>query len=374
MTPHLSIQVVRQTSELKQHIGTWSDLVRRAVEPNVFYEPAFFLAAIETLSDLSRPLVVLIYARAETGGEATEELVAFIPFGKVGGRPFERIIRFELYHHLYSYLCTPLIDSRYLKSVVETLLDWIATSPDGIAVFDLPIMDESGPVWQAIHEGLESKGLPHFPLPKVERALFRRQESAEAFLSRALSAKKRKELRRQRRRLEELGKLELRIIGPEDSIESWAEQFIRIEASGWKKTSRHAFAFDPEQSVYFKRLLRDGMANRTLLMLALTLDGMPIALKCSFRSAGQPRTGFAFKIAYDERYARYSPGVQLEIESIRYLHEIRPEIDWMDSCALPDHSMIDPLWRDRRAIAGFVCSGPDMLSRGLLLLRKVLED
>ena len=28
----------------------------------------------------------------------------------------------------------------------------------------------------------------------------------------------------------------------------------------------------------------------------------------------------------------------------------RPDIDWMDSCAAPDHPMIDSLWGERRRV------------------------
>ncbi len=81
-------------------------------------------------------------------------------------------------------------------------------------------------------------------------------------------------------------------------------------------------------------------------MSALRVAGRPVAAKCSFLC----RPGaFAFKIAYDETLARYSPGVLLEIDNIRRLHG-RRDVEWMDSCAAPGHPMIDHLWPDRLAI------------------------
>ena len=81
-------------------------------------------------------------------------------------------------------------------------------------------------------------------------------------------------------------------------------------------------------------------------MLALELNGKPIAQKCNFLAENG---SYAFKIAYDEDYARYSPGLLLEIENIEHFHAT-PEIEWMDSCAVPDHFMINRLWLDRRTI------------------------
>ena len=67
------------------------------------------------------------------------------------------------------------------------------------------------------------------------------------------------------------------------------------------------------------------------MMLALRLNGRRIACKCNFLAGPG---SFAFKIAFDEAYARYSPGKLLEVENIRLAHE-RPGLEWMDSCADP---------------------------------------
>ncbi|HEV2668965.1 MAG TPA: GNAT family N-acetyltransferase, partial [Blastocatellia bacterium] len=62
---------------------------------------------------------------------------------------------------------------------------------------------------------------------------------------------------------------------------------------------------------------------------------------------------FAFKIAFDEEYARYSPGVLLELENIRRLHA-QSKVKWMDSCAATSHPMFDRLLPDRRTIQDVV--------------------
>ena len=82
-------------------------------------------------------------------------------------------------------------------------------------------------------------------------------------------------------------------------------------------------------------------------MLAIELDGVPIAMKCNFL-AGEG--AFAFKIAYNERCSRYSPGVLLELFNMSNLAERSPETRWMDSCASPQHFMIDRLWTGRRTL------------------------
>ena len=58
---------------------------------------------------------------------------------------------------------------------------------------------------------------------------------------------------------------------------------------------------------------------------------------------------FYFKLGVDERFAKFSPGVQLTLELTRYLCA-DPAIRLVNSTAAPDHPMINPIWRGRLAI------------------------
>jgi hypothetical protein len=82
------------------------------------------------------------------------------------------------------------------------------------------------------------------------------------------------------------------------------------------------------------------------MLLALRLNDRTIAMKCNLRAADG---AFAFKICFDESFANFSPGVLLELENIRRLHAT-PGLNWMDSCAVYEHFMINRLWTDRRII------------------------
>jgi hypothetical protein len=78
----------------------------------------------------------------------------------------------------------------------------------------------------------------------------------------------------------------------------------------------------------------------------LDLDGRAIAMLINFRT---PPGSWSFKIAYDETLSQFSPGVLIELENLKRVLE-DPEIDWMDSCAVENHPMINSLWGERRAI------------------------
>ena len=63
----------------------------------------------------------------------------------------------------------------------------------------------------------------------------------------------------------------------------------------------------------------------------------------------QDERAFFFKLGVDERFAKFSPGVQLTLELTRHLCA-DPQITSADSTADPDHPMINPIWRGRFAI------------------------
>ena len=58
---------------------------------------------------------------------------------------------------------------------------------------------------------------------------------------------------------------------------------------------------------------------------------------------------FYFKLGIDERFAKFSPGVQLTLDLTRHLCA-DPAIATADSTASADHPMINPIWRGRFAI------------------------
>src|SRR4029079_5498783 len=75
----------------------------------------------------------------------------------------------------------------------------------------------------------------------------------------------------------------------------------------------------------------------------LVLDGRAIAAIVTLKSGD---AAWCWKIAYDESHARHSPGVQLLLDVTQDLLD-DARVARADSCATPDHPMIDHIWRER---------------------------
>jgi GNAT acetyltransferase-like protein len=225
-----------------------------------------------------------------------------------------------------------------------------------------------GPFFRGLLEVINRRDVPFLLTQSWNRALLERRADGEAYLQETLPGKSRKEFRRLERRLSELGRLEMIEAGPADTG-AWIAAFLELEAKGWKGERGTALASTAEGRRYFAQVTEAAAAAGRLMMLGLHLDGRPVALKCNFL-AGE--ASFAFKIAFDEAHARFSPGVLLELENIRRFHD-RHELRWMDSCAAPEHFMANRLWMERRTLGTLlVATGGfprDLIVSSLPLLR-----
>ena len=131
---------------------------------------------------------------------------------------------------------------------------------------------------------------------------------------------------------------------------------MRLEAAGWKGREGVAASSRASDSDFLCQMAQGAARHGRLQMLALRLDQKPVALKLNLMTG---EGSFAFKIAFDESFARFSPGVQLELDNVERAHRL-PELRWMDSCAAPNRFMINHLWPDRREMQTifFATGGP----------------
>jgi CelD/BcsL family acetyltransferase involved in cellulose biosynthesis len=247
--------------------------------------------------------------------------------------------------HPNCFLGAPLVAQGMERDFWRVLLAWADAKP-GLALF---LHLSHFPLGSALDTGLRDvlaeqqrhEALVHHE----ERALLSSDLSPDDYWQEALNGKKRKELRRQHSRLAELGTLAVERRDDDVGIAVWTENFLALEAAGWKGRAGSALAARPSTAALFSDALAGAAPRGRLERLSLTLDGEPIAMLASFLT---PPYGFSYKTCFDEAYARFSPGVLLQRENLAMLE--RDDIVACDSCAAADHPMIDHIWRERRAI------------------------
>lgn len=342
----LYITVVESPAALEHHLNAWEALASHAAEPNPFYEPFALLAAWRHLAPEGLR-VVLVWAPNELPGQPPllGGVFPIVRRNRYKGLP---ITVFSMWSHLYMYYATPLVHAEHATRVLETFFGWLRDG--GAALFEWPMLSSDRAFRHALIDTLNRSGSTAFHDKAYTRAYFRPAADVERYLEYSLSGKKRKELRRQERRLGEHGTLRYDHLAPDGDLDAWLAEFIDLEAHGWKGRRGTALKHDPVALEVFRAYARGAFERGRWVMLALRLDGRAIAMKCDLLAGAG---AVAFKIAYDEDYARFSPGVLLEIEHLRRLHAPGAPA-WMDSGAAADHPMIGHLWRDRIAIETLV--------------------
>jgi len=238
------------------------------------------------------------------------------------------------------FLGTPLVaagEERAFWSAILATLDAADWAP---GLFHVRGLVENGPV----HRGL-IQARHGVTVHRRVRALLESALSPEAYYAQAVRQKKRKEIRRLRNRLAEQGPVEARILADEGELEAWCSLYLALEQAGWKGEAGSALASQPATEAFFREVVAAAWAAGRLQFLRLDVGGQCIAMLVNFLT---PPGSFSFKTVFDESYARFSPGVLIQLENLNILDD--PRIDWMDSCAVEDHPMIDSLWTERRFV------------------------
>jgi hypothetical protein len=177
-----------------------------------------------------------------------------------------------------------------------------------------------------------------------DRALLRPDDGRATYLERTLNPDRRRQLRRLRRGLEQGGPLTFAMTG---DIAQALPTFLTLEAGGWKGTAGTAISQHADTRRFVETAVSGLAAEGKAQVLCLNQNGAALAAGLVLRSGGGL---WYWKIAYDERFRRASPGSQLTLDfTAALLADDR--VAFGDSCADSVNPMIDQIWRERRVLA-----------------------
>ncbi len=314
----------------------WQALAEAASTPNPFFEPWYLVPALESFDPDNRIGLFTV--------EIGDKLLGLMPLQTVmryGRYPLPNLTTWQ---HPNAFLGVPLVRAGCEILFWRALLDWADGQPRALFLH-LPAMPLEQPLTQALFDFASTTSRTAALVMREQRAMLHSPLTPDGYLERALTGKKRKELRRQHARLAEQGDLATSRHDDATAIDTWVEDFLALENGGWKGKAGSAMASAPQTASLFRSALAQAATLGKLERLSITLDGRPIAMLANFLTAPG---SFSYKTAFDEVYSRFSPGVLLQRENLALLN--RPDISWCDSCAVPDHPMIDSLWTERRPI------------------------
>ncbi len=228
VTQALRVEIFSVTQAMAYEDG-WQNLATRALERNIFYEPAFALAAAQHLTEAVQPGFIFVFEAGQVPGSSARILGIF-PFttSKLDmGLPILRGWR-----HAFGPLGTPLLDKMAAASVLEAVFAHLENASFKSFLFSHLVQD--GKFSALMRQVLAARGGQVELISSHQRAILRAGLDPDAYFLQNWRAKKLKELQRQRRRLQETGVLEWRSASNPPDIAAAVERFLVLEAAGWK--------------------------------------------------------------------------------------------------------------------------------------------
>lgn len=339
-------ELVNDLETLQKIEKPWRELAARALAPNANYGPDIFLPTFRTFAEEEASKgCVLVWKREQPNTPA--RLVGFMPLRAQRfrwGLPVTTLTNWALPHMA---LGVPLLDADCAKDAMTAILAHAEAIAGPAGILILEEVDGAGPFAQLLSDVLRAGHHPSSVPFQFERAAFVPEADFDAYQQTHYKSKTRQTYRRKRRKLAELGKLETVFLRTWAEIEPELDAFLKLEGSGWKQQTGSALICDSAWRSWYSETVRQTADAGNCLFAALKLQGHGM-LAAAFVELNGKTAGLG-KIAYDESFARFSPGGLFTLDLLEEINR-DSNIRFFDSCARPDNATLYALFKQRRLI------------------------
>ncbi len=356
----LSIQLIKP-AEFGDLCEQWASLIARSAVPNVFMDPAVALAFAESWPDPIR--IMLTWLRDPEAGNDVRLVGAWLLVERSTRLtwPLKALVSPV---GPVAYLGTPVIDAAYAAPVLTAMLEHIRTTPALPKLVLAGDMSGGSAVMDALEKVLADGKARARLIEARSRARLSACEEAEAFWAASMSTRHRQDFARKRRQLGRMGELVFSCVDEPEAVAAGLEEFLMLEASGWKGKRKSALTCDATTAHFTRRTVAELAQRRLVSLQALRLNGVPIAMAVVL-FAGE--AAYTWRTAYDETYRRFSPGVLLLENTTAYLIT-NPAVTVTDSCNHRDTGFQAERWPERHVVLDLLIDVNPGLSVRLLLL------
>ncbi|MFA1623802.1 GNAT family N-acetyltransferase [Rhizobium mongolense] len=321
-------------------------LSNRAMEPNVFFTGRFLAPAMPRLEDRQVNFALI---RDENGRRSRLRFLMPFSVERPGFAVGPSIIR--AWSNSFAPLGTPLVDAEDAAETLDNLFEGLTARDLNLpATLVLPDIRLNGIFARMAKAVALSRNLPVTVTNPSQRPMLQSEDDAMAYLGRTISSSHKREMRRQWRQLEELGTAVYGVARQPRDIHARFEEFLAMEAGGWKGKRRSALATDRYHTAFAREAVSNLAAIDAVRIHTIDLNGKAIAATVVLMMGGE---AYTWKTAYDEAYARYSPGKLLMAELTEW-HLDDANIVRSDSCAVPDHPIMSRFWQEREEMGTLV--------------------
>jgi hypothetical protein len=322
-------------------------LSNRAMEPNVFFSSRFLAPAMPRIEDREVRLAIIRDDR-EDGRSRLRFLMPF-SIEKPGFAIGAHIIRAWANH--FGPLGTPLVDAEDAAETIDHVFESLGREDSRMPhVLVLPDVRLQGPFAALARAIAISRGLPVETANPFRRAMLESMQDGDTYLRDTIKSSHMREMRRQWNLLCKLGETEYKVARQQREVRSRMEEFLLLEASGWKGRKRTALLSDRYRAAFAREAINNLAEADAARIHTIDHNGRAIASMIVLMMNGE---AYTWKTAYDENFARYSPG-KLLVAQLTEWHLDDANIVRTDSCAIEDHPIMSRFWKEREEMGTLV--------------------
>ena len=235
-------------SDLAAIEAAWANLFENLQIENPFYAP---WALIPALKNFASPDVQI--ATVWRG----DELWGLAPMERADWYANLPVAHYRVWRYPHCYLTMPLMRCGSEFSIIKSLTNLVQR--EGGVFLQAPLVNVD---MTAMRVSLNN----HFCYRprRYQRAALIPGAAREQYLATAIRGKKRKEYRRQRRRLGDIGVVAFNVFGKQDNVVEWASEFLALEEKSWKGDAGTAMSVCANDASWFRAALAGAAGDGAL--------------------------------------------------------------------------------------------------------------
>ena len=343
----------------------WGRLLASSIEANPFFCAKIMNSAHDHLCNMTEFDALLVH------DGANRDLVGFIPFKRHKPVPLLRKSVNNSHLHLYQMHGVPLIDRARAREVIDAFLRLTAAETHAARRWIFPHVPADGPFAKLLAECAANSGYETLCIKRYERPVLVRDPAGfAAHVDRVIGKKRKKDIDRNFRRLKEIGTVAFERTADPDQVKSRLDDFLRLEAKGWKGRKGTAFLSNHSDARFARAAFAGGGEGIEVSIDSLLVNDVPVACSLNLKVG---ETIFTPKCTYDEDLRKYSPGLLLEYLVIEEFYR-DDEVRYMDSVVTVNDHVISDFWNETQAMGTLVLGPKGPLTWALATLETVAHE
>lgn len=291
-------------SRSNEILDSWIELSQVCATPNPNYEPNVLQAVCEHILPDKQCQLVLLWS-----DQSATQLAALFPVTKSW---FKEGFAFPVSSLICGPEipeCTPLIHPKFLDVAWILFLTALQNTSRLPSNVYLSTINTTGLSGQALQRSISVGRLRQTTERDFLRPILTEKGGLWSYPSN-VDKKKLRNIKKRLKKLDNIGEVKFHITRSDDGrFSEILENFLELEASGWKGRSGTAYNCNPSTREFAQKIYNSERRAPDVEIAYLTLDDRMVAGMINFISQS---TCYTDKLAHDEQYDTFGPGILLD--------------------------------------------------------------